>query len=176
MMIRTIRRTVPSPMYMRLPPFVVDCFFPAGSTHKHVTRFEKEGRAEPRSPSGGRESTILPASGIRGSRSRSPPRGARPGRQRPQAGPPGRPDGLGRTAYCASAVSLRRFQGEPRVSLLRDRRADPRGGHAPQVDLVELLGLPQARARAQGVRLLPMGHVSLTTTRTRWTPLLQNPS
>jgi hypothetical protein len=34
MMIRTIRRTVPSPMYMRLPPFVADCFFPAGSTHK----------------------------------------------------------------------------------------------------------------------------------------------
>jgi hypothetical protein len=44
------------------------------------------------------------------------------------------------------------------------------------VDLVELLGLPQARPGAQGMRLLQVGHVSLTTTRTRWTPLLQTPS
>jgi hypothetical protein len=41
MRIRTIRRTVPTPMYMRLPPFVVDCFFPARFTHKPRQRFEK---------------------------------------------------------------------------------------------------------------------------------------
>jgi hypothetical protein len=44
------------------------------------------------------------------------------------------------------------------------------------VDLVELLGLPQARASASRMRLLQVGHVSLTTTRTRWTELLQKPS
>jgi hypothetical protein len=43
MMIRTIRRTVPSPMYMRLPPFVADCFFPAGSTHKPTSPGPKKG-------------------------------------------------------------------------------------------------------------------------------------
>jgi hypothetical protein len=133
----------------------------------HVTRFEKEGRNEARSPSRGRASTLLPASGIRGSRSRGPVGGACPARRRPKAGPPGRPDGLGRTAYCASAVSLRGFWSEPGIPLLCDRRADPPRDHAPQVDLVELLGLSEARSRAQGMRLLQMGHVSLTTTRTR---------
>jgi hypothetical protein len=167
MMIRTIRRTVPSPMYMRLPPFVVDCFSPVGLTHKPRHTVRKEGRNEDRSPSRGREPTILPASDIRGSYSGGPVGGACPARRRPQAGPTGRPDGLGRTAYCASAVSLRDSATEPGVPLLRDRRADPPRAHAPEVDLVELLGLPQARPLAQGVRLLEMGHVSLTTTRTR---------
>ena len=176
MRMRTIRRTVPSPMYMRLPPFVVDCFYPEGLTHKPGHAVRKAGRNEARSPSRGRESTILPASCIRGSRSRGPVGGACPARRRPQADPTGRPDGLGRTTYCASAGSLRRFQREPRVPFLRDRSADPRRDRAPQVDLVELLGLPQARPRAQGLRLLQVGHVSLTTTRTRWTPLLQKPS
>jgi hypothetical protein len=149
------------------PSFRSRLTFSGGFDPETSSNGSKRGRNEPRSSSRGHERTLPPANDIRSSRRRRPRERARPAGRRPQAGPTRRPDGLGRTAYCASAVSLRGLESEPRVPLLCDRRADPPRGHAPQVDLVELLALPQARSRAQGVRLLQMGHVSLTTTRTR---------
>jgi hypothetical protein len=83
---------------------------------------------------------------------------------RPSADPPRRAGGLVRSAYCFRAGPLRPFKSGPPAALLRDRRPDPRRGRASQVDLVELLGLPQARARAQGVRLLQVDHVPLSAT------------
>jgi hypothetical protein len=51
MMIRTIRRTVPTPMYMRLPPFAVDCFFSGEfdpQTRSHRSKKREETSLDPR--------------------------------------------------------------------------------------------------------------------------------
>jgi hypothetical protein len=160
-----------SDVHPRLPPFGRLMCSPLQGRQ---TRVAWKKLRSPRVLSGNGRQTRSPSRSCHASSCRAS-RGARTAGRRPAARPSRRLL-LGRSAYCAFRARLRRWDGEPGGPLLRDRRVDPRRDHAPQVDLVEPLDLSQARPRPQGMRVLAMGHVPLTTTRTRCTPLLHKPS
>ena len=141
-----------------VPPFGRNSFFPSSEPANLPA---EPGRGRVRMPSGDHESSPPHPARIRPHRSAcrlGGPFGA--GAWAPP-GPIRRTRGLGRTAYCTAADLLRRLDGAARAALPVHRRPHPRRADTPEMDLVEPMGLPQARACAPRMRLQQMGHVPL---------------